>query len=680
MKKLLFICLLTIVCSTGGYSQIQFDKLATNYATGVHPVSVQHGDLNSDGNMDVVVVNSGSASISVYIGNGNGSFSAKTDYPVSTAPQCLALTDINTDGKLDALIVNADVDAVSVLLGIGNGTFTSQTTYTTGDHPYGIAIGDFNSDTKKDIVSANFLGNSVSVLLGNGNGTFGSKTDFQTGTGPIFVDVGDINGDNILDLAVANQSSDSVTVLIGLGNGQFGSSSNYEIGVKPRSVTLSDINSDNKLDMLATNNTGGSVSVFLGNGNGTFGAKADYTTGTGANMTVIKDFNLDGTLDLAVPNFFTNNISILIGTGSGTFEASENITAGSNPHGMTAFDVNGDSAPDLIVPNYNNDNFSVYINKSVVDTVAPNLFTGALTSESNGTVRLVVGADETLKSLIVSCNNQSISMENKESVYFGSYFIKDSSEIDVNIVGIDLADNSTSLSKHYVVNDLSKAVTYDSYHFSSHDKKSYLLIEKKNIEYPANWIMLAPQLDLLTISSKNVLNVQFQTNTTRLTAKHVIDPNKAGLYLWNETSNAWIQVGKPRIVNNQWILESTLSKYDVKTKKNELYNWHIGVFYTTETNETIPSDFFLSQNYPNPFNPSTTINYFLPHEEYVNLKIYNLFGQEVVTLVSGKQPRGERFAIWDGKNNLGRLVGSGIYIYRIETKHFVQSRKMILKK
>jgi len=93
---------------------------------------------------------------------------------------------------------------------------------------------------------------------------------------------------------------------------------------------------------------------------------------------------------------------------------------------------------------------------------------------------------------------------------------------------------------------------------------------------------------------------------------------------------------------------------------------------------TLPAKFSLEQNYPNPFNPSTRIDYALPVESDVSLQIFNLLGQLVRTLVSGDRPAGYHSVEWDGRDNSGRLVGSGLYFFRLSTEEFVQTRKMVL--
>jgi hypothetical protein len=96
--------------------------------------------------------------------------------------------------------------------------------------------------------------------------------------------------------------------------------------------------------------------------------------------------------------------------------------------------------------------------------------------------------------------------------------------------------------------------------------------------------------------------------------------------------------------------------------------------------EIIPKEFDLYQNYPNPFNPNTTIRYALKQSTRVTLAVFNLLGQEVRTLVKTRQEAGYKTVIWDGLNNQGRKVASGIYLYRLEAGDFVKTRKMVLMK
>jgi hypothetical protein len=93
-----------------------------------------------------------------------------------------------------------------------------------------------------------------------------------------------------------------------------------------------------------------------------------------------------------------------------------------------------------------------------------------------------------------------------------------------------------------------------------------------------------------------------------------------------------------------------------------------------------PESFSLSQNYPNPFNPETQINYALPQDCDVKVTIYNLLGQRVRTLVDERQSAGYRTVLWDGKDEQGVDVASGVYFYRLKAGDFVDSKKMLLLK
>jgi hypothetical protein len=98
-------------------------------------------------------------------------------------------------------------------------------------------------------------------------------------------------------------------------------------------------------------------------------------------------------------------------------------------------------------------------------------------------------------------------------------------------------------------------------------------------------------------------------------------------------------------------------------------------FITTikQTSNDLPKEFRLEQNYPNPFNPSTTIVFALPKSALVNLKIYNLLGEEVTTLITEQQAAGIHKLNWDARG-----LASGVYLYRLEAGEFMQTKKLIL--
>ena len=94
----------------------------------------------------------------------------------------------------------------------------------------------------------------------------------------------------------------------------------------------------------------------------------------------------------------------------------------------------------------------------------------------------------------------------------------------------------------------------------------------------------------------------------------------------------------------------------------------------------IPTEYQLFQNYPNPFNPETTIRFALPKSSAVKLIIYDILGREVATLINTEMNPGVINFTWNGRNNYGARVSSGIYFYRIATPEFTKTMKMILLK
>jgi hypothetical protein len=106
----------------------------------------------------------------------------------------------------------------------------------------------------------------------------------------------------------------------------------------------------------------------------------------------------------------------------------------------------------------------------------------------------------------------------------------------------------------------------------------------------------------------------------------------------------------------------------------------VGIPGEGEVDGIIPASVELHQNYPNPFNPTTTIRYNLPNNARISLKIYNVIGETIRTLVDDLQSAGSKSIVWDGKNDQGHIVSSGVYIYQLMTDGAVKTKKMFFLK
>ena len=357
-------------------------------STGREPKFVAVGDFNGDGKQDLAIADYGvigtpatGRTLTILLGNGDGTFKAAASPAVGNAPYAIAVGDFNEDGKQDLAVTNSADNTVLILTGNGDGTFTAGATIDTGTSPFGIVTGDFNNDGHADLAIANNGSNTLTILQGNGDGTFtAAETSPATGTGPISLVVGDFDGDGKADLAVANTGTNGLTILLGNGDETFTAKSNGDsrdvAGGGFATVVLGDFNGDGKQDLVIagenaqTQLTG---SVLLGNGDGTFknssGLASDPTTSF---SIAARDFNGDGKTDIIVAD---DNVTTILGSnGDGTFTPITYAPTGdgSTPDflAIAVGDFNGDGIPDSVTANSNANSVSALLTQATQTATA----------------------------------------------------------------------------------------------------------------------------------------------------------------------------------------------------------------------------------------------------------------------------------------------------------------------
>ena len=321
-------------------------------AGGVDTFAVALADVNGDGKLDLLVANAcnnnsscNNGSVGVLLGNGDGTYQAATAYSsAGLYADAVAVGDINGDGNPDLVVTNecngnsCTNGTYGVLLGNGDGTFQAAVSYNSGGvTATSVALADVNGDGKLDLLLTNQCSDNncttgqVVVMLGNGDGTF--QTPVTYGTSGLYAGslaVADINGDGKLDLIVTDQcESNSIcntgflAVLLGNGDGTFQSPLTSAVP-SPQSVSqliLADFNGDGHLDVAS----GAGNFLLLGNGDGTF--QTFQHLGAGGQGIAAGDFNGDGKPDVAA-----GGLTVLLNVASAfKFSTITALTASANP-------------------------------------------------------------------------------------------------------------------------------------------------------------------------------------------------------------------------------------------------------------------------------------------------------------------------------------------------------------
>jgi hypothetical protein len=373
-----------LMLHTGVYA-IGF-RPAVNYDVGTGAVAIVKSDFNHDGYLDLAVVNRDSDSVSILLGNGDGSFRAGGNFAVAHTPRSIALGDFNRDGNLDLAVASecatsACVNgAVSLLFGNGDGTFQEPAvTLNAGPTSVFVLAIDFNADGKLDLAVANGnLGESsgsISVFLGNGDGTFSSPATYNVGTtaGPVSLASGDLNGDGKPDLVAAvnwDGGYGAMAVLLNNGSGGFSPAVNYQTTAAGSvSVAVADLNGDGKLDVVVAQSEF-YLNIFFGNGDGTFGAPAELFGGSQPAFVRVADINGDGNPDLLITCLAggingNGTVGVLLGNGDGTFQSVFNFAADINPTALVVGRFNADKFVDIAAVNETSNDVSVLLNSGL---------------------------------------------------------------------------------------------------------------------------------------------------------------------------------------------------------------------------------------------------------------------------------------------------------------------------
>lgn len=702
-----------------------------DFSTGNRPVSVVVADINDDSKPDLVTSNYYGESASVLLnitetGNSTPEFSQKTDLMIGTGPTEITAPDLNKDGKPDIAVVNMNTNTISIFInstssGAVSPEFIEKAVFNTGNNPVSIFSSDINGDGKQDLVTANFTGKSISVLINTTDNysnkpTFADKKDFTTSGNGHAVSGGDLNKDGKPDLAVANFYLNSVSVLLNKtadsdAAPSFSSEVSFASGRTPNTVIVAYFNEE---PYLVTANIGdNSISVLTHNSLNL----DNYLVPFWSADTVYNETILPLSSNSGIPE------------GKLLYNAKEIISVNDACilkeyiqgkdwiyNNGKIFIPEGSSAP------YMND-YDLLFNRvkrdSSISGKAPGtyvLYMEGFFHSKQLAVTYIPDEREEMPALIPAYADKLLAntinkLKNKQPlkiVYFGDSITKGANSsgfigispympIWTDLVTYNLQKNYNTTVEgvnhalggamsqwgadninQFVVREHPDLVILG---FGMNDGGTALvssLIFKRNMNAMITAIKNAnPKTDIILISTM-LANPASIVDQKQETYKPLLESfTGEGIVVADITS-----MHKELLKHKSY---QDMTGNNINHPNDYLARWYAqfisNMLINNETSdindctEGTPDHYFLYQNYPNPFNSQTKIKYSIPKQSLVSLKVYNLLGQELVSLINSEHDRGSYSVNLDASS-----MSSGVYFYTLKCEDFISVNKLVLLK
>ncbi|MCK4874191.1 MAG: VCBS repeat-containing protein, partial [Phycisphaerales bacterium] len=397
--------------------------------------------------------------VAILLGNGDATFTTAGTETVGAFPQAIGVGDLDGDGNSDLVVANVAGFSVSVLLGAGDGTFAAAVDHAVDPLPVWLTLADVDGENGLDIITANDLSDTVSILLNNGDGTFADAVSIDVGAdGASWVAAGDLDGVNGEDLVVTNTGDDTVTVLLNDGSGSFPTRHTFAVGNAPRSVAIVDLDLDGNLDLAVGNEGAGildTLSILMNNGDGTFAAAVNSSDVDDANAMAVADFNSDGIMDLATVDA-DGDIALFGNNADATFDLPVTLAPLGQPEMFAIGDFDGDGDSDVVTADLIWNGLSLFLNETVPPAAAPNApdllpeFDTGLSDSDNVTRINNDGVDNTLQFSV-----SGVVAGSTVTLYVGSTVIgqavADSDTVVITTDGNILDDGTYGFSASYTV-------------------------------------------------------------------------------------------------------------------------------------------------------------------------------------------------------------------------------------
>jgi hypothetical protein len=356
MKVAGSIFILIAVCFAGNVSA--FEPLFEDrieYYIGDSTSCIASGDINNDGIVDLVASLYRTDSISILLGNGDGTFQNAYRIRGFSTPQLgynkyIVLDRFDADSSLDIAVIGAS--RLSVLFNNGSGVFGAPQQYNQHTNGNFLMAADLDSDGDKDLVALYSTNDTIGVLKNNGQGVFQSDSLYHITDYPRFACATDLDGDGDLDMATVNIDSDNLSILLNRGNGRFSFARNLTVGTQPWSVDSGDLDGDGDQDLVVANAASADISVLKNNGNATFLSAINYDVGRNLRIVRVLDLDGDNIKEVAVVGKYDNRVFYYQNNGTGVLSFWKEFNIGDGPRNIEFSDFNSDGLTDCAVGLY----------------------------------------------------------------------------------------------------------------------------------------------------------------------------------------------------------------------------------------------------------------------------------------------------------------------------------------
>jgi len=571
------------------------------------------------------------------------------------------------------------ISCLSVLIVIYSNLFSqtftqivTDTIVNDGGYSEGCSWADVNNDGNLDMFVANRGGYNNFLYKNNGDGSFtkiSSGIVVSDGGNSIGNSWGDYDNDGDLDLFVLDLGADNLFYQND-GNLQFIKITEGDIvndGGWSHSCNWGDYDNDGDLDIFIVNGQNEKNILYTNDGNGSFNK---ITAGDMVNDTLWShdcswsDYDNDGDLDLFVVNSYGKNNNLYSNNGDSSFAkvtsaAIVNDTVWAHSCSWGDFDNDGDL--DLFVSNYENKNNFLYENNG--DTTFNKITTGEIVNDTSSSISSSWGDFD---------NDGDLDLFVANSIGENNFLYSNNGNgTFIKIINGDIVNNGGD-SEACCWGDYDNDGDLDLFVSNNENQNNFLY---KNNGNTNSWI--------------NIKCIGTVSNTSAIGTKVKIKALIFGNHVWQmrqisgqtgyasqNSLNANFGLADAALIDSiiiEWPSGNIDEYINIGSNQFITATENFGITKISISQHKILTQYNLKQNYPNPFNPSTTIEFTLPNSEYVELKVYNILGKEVTTLVSNKLNQGNHRYTFDGKN-----LASGIYYYQLVAGDYKEVKKMIL--